>query len=52
MKAWLFSGVIAFVSLLLVATLPAAERTLHLPEQVLVSGSAGAFQNACGRAIR
>jgi cytochrome c peroxidase len=32
MRVWLFSGVIAFVSLLLVATVPAAERALHLPD--------------------
>ena len=32
MKLWLFSGVLVFVSVLSLATVPAAERTLHLPE--------------------
>ena len=32
MKLWLFSGVLVFVSMLTLTTVPAAERTLHLPE--------------------
>ena len=32
MKRWLFSGVLIFVSMLSLATVPAAERTLHLPD--------------------
>ena len=32
MKLWLFSGVLVFVSVLSLATVLAAERTLHLPE--------------------
>jgi len=32
MKLWLFSGVLVFVSVLPLATVPAAERTLNLPD--------------------